>query len=453
MEAMSKAISTKPPSGMRDFLAEDVVRRRHVLGIVQRVYESFGFVPLETPTIENLTTLLGKYGSEGDQLLYRLLHRRDKLKRAIEAGAASEAGLSELELAAEGLRYDLTVPLARVVANYRDLPAFYKRYQIQPVWRADRPARGRFREFYQCDVDITGTPSLVADAEVCGAIAAVLTELGFSAFRIQTNHRELLRALVRQAGLPDEQESLALIALDKLDKVGADGVKEELSQKGIAAASADGLLQTLEEMRVDGALQRLATGDGAGAAGARELLELFESTAAGPAADHVVFDPTLARGLSYYTGPIFEVQVDGLAGSLGGGGRYDNLIGMFQKQPVPAVGFSLGLERVLLVMTEREMFPDLGIGPQVLLCRMAEVSAADAVRCATGLRQAGVRVEVYADAAPMKKQLGYANAIGVDHVAILGPQEVSQGVVALKDLRTGEQVSCALSRVAEHLEP
>ena len=453
MEAMSKAISTKPPSGMRDFLAEDVVRRRHVLGVVQRVYESFGFVPLETPTIENLTTLLGKYGPEGDQLLYRLLHRRDKLKRAIEAGAASEAGLSELELAAEGLRYDLTVPLARVVANYRDLPAFYKRYQIQPVWRADRPARGRFREFYQCDVDITGTPSLVADAEVCGAIAAVLTELGFSAFRIQTNHRELLRALVRQAGIPDEQESLALIALDKLDKVGADGVKEELAQKGIAAAAAQGLLQTLEEMRAEGALQRLAAGDGAGAAGARELLELFESAAAGPAAEHVVFDPTLARGLSYYTGPIFEVQVDGLAGSLGGGGRYDNLIGMFQKQPVPAVGFSLGLERVLLVMTEREMFPDLGIGPQVLLCRMAEVSAADAVRCATGLRQAGVRVEVYADAAPMKKQLGYANAIGVDHVAILGPQEVSQGVVSLKDLRTGEQVSCAPSRVAEHLEP
>ena len=345
------------------------------------------------------------------------------------------------------------MPLARVVANYRDLPAFYKRYQIQPVWRADRPARGRFREFYQCDVDITGTPSLVADAEVCGAIAAVLTELGFSAFRIQTNHRELLRALVRQAGIPDEQESLALIALDKLDKVGADGVKEELAQKGIAAAAAQGLLQTLEEMRAEGALQRLAAGDGAGAAGARELLELFESAAAGPAAEHVVFDPTLARGLSYYTGPIFEVQVDGLAGSLGGGGRYDNLIGMFQKQPVPAVGFSLGLERVLLVMTEREMFPDLGIGPQVLLCRMAEVSAADAVRCATGLRQAGVRVEVYADAAPMKKQLGYANAIGVDHVAILGPQEVSQGVVALKDLRTGEQVSCALSRVAEHLEP
>ena len=451
MLAMSKAISTKPPSGMRDFLAADLVRRRHVLGVVQRVYEAFGFVPLETPTIENLTTLLGKYGPEGDQLLYRLLHRRDKLKRAIEAGAALPDGLSELDLAAEGLRYDLTVPLARVVANYKDLPAFYKRYQIQPVWRADRPARGRFREFYQCDVDITGTNSLVADAEVCGAIAAVLRELGFADFRILTNHRELLRALVADAGIPAEQESLALIALDKLDKVGVDGVRKELSEKGVPTAQADGLLASLDRMREDGALQRLAAGDGAGAIGAKELMELFENASGGPAAEHLTFDPTLARGLSYYTGPIFEIQVDGLGGSMGGGGRYDNLIGMFQKQPVPAVGFSLGLERVLLVMTEREMFPDLGIGPQLMLCRMAEVSAAEALKVATQLRTSGVRVEVYADHAPMKKQLGYANAIGVSHVAILGPQELADGVVALKDLSTGEQLACPTGEVAAKL--
>ncbi|HEB52508.1 MAG TPA: histidine--tRNA ligase, partial [bacterium] len=346
---MSKGISTKPPSGMRDFLAEDVVRRRHVLAIVQRVYESFGFVPLETPTIENLTTLLGKYGPEGDQLLYRLLHRRDKLRRAIEAGASRPEGLSELDLAAEGLRYDLTVPLARVVANYKNLPAFYKRYQIQPVWRADRPAKGRFREFYQCDVDITGTRSLVADAEVCGAIATVLTELGFDRFEISTNHRELLRALVAMAGVPAEQESLALVALDKLDKVGADGVRAELIGKGIGAGEADALLGTLDDLRAPGALERLAAGDGPGAQGARELRDLFDVAQAGPAECHLKFDPTLARGLSYYTGPIFEVRVEGLGGSMGGGGRYDGLIGMFQKQPVPAVGFSLGLERVLLV--------------------------------------------------------------------------------------------------------
>lgn len=458
MQAMSQSISTKPPSGMRDFLADDVAKRRHVLSVVQRVYESFGFVPLETPTIENLSTLLGKYGPEGDQLLYRLLHRRDKLRRAVDGGLAAGA-LDELDLAAEGLRYDLTVPLARVVANYKDLPAFYKRYQIQPVWRADRPARGRFREFYQCDVDITGARGMVADAEVCGAIATVLRELGFDDFRIVCNHRELLRGLVAGAGIAAELEGQALIALDKLDKVGKDGVLQELRDKGIAAEQADALFTKLAEMQADGALERLAAEGAAGgdgdrtARGAAELGQLLEIAAGGPAGEHLVFDPTLARGLSYYTGPIFEIRVEGLAGSMGGGGRYDDLIGMFQKQPVPAVGFSLGLERVLLVMSERGMFPDLGVGPELLLCRMADVPAAQAVAVATALRRGGVRVELFADDAPMKKQLQYANGIGVSHVGILGPQEVQDGTLALKDLASGEQRALAIGDVAAELHP
>ena len=241
---------------------------------------------------------------------------------------------------------------------------------------------------------------------MCGAIAEVLRELGFDDFKILANHRELLRALVADAGVSPADESSALIALDKLDKVGKEGVQKELVEKGIAAGQADGLLASLERMREAGSLQRMAgAGDGAGAVGARELLELMELASGGPAAKHLVFDPSLARGLSYYTGPIFEVQVEGLSGSMGGGGRYDNLIGMFQKQGVPAVGFSLGLERVLLVMTERSMFPDLGSGPQVLLCRMSEVAASQAIAVASELRSAGVRVEVYADSAAMKKQL------------------------------------------------
>lgn len=439
-------ISTKPPSGMRDFLAADVVRRRHVLAVVQRVYESFGFVPLETPTIEHLSTLLGKYGPEGDQLLYRLLHRREKLQRAL-----ATAGVGEADLADEGLRYDLTVPLARVVANYKDLPAFYKRYAIQPVWRADRPAKGRFREFYQCDVDITGTRSLLADAEVCGAIARVLQELGFAQFRILTNHRELLRALVAAAGIPAAQEGLALIVLDKLDKVGRDGVAAELAEKGVEPAQTTALLAELERAREPGALERLAAGDGGGAQGARELLELFAAAQHGPAASHLSFDPTLARGLSYYTGPIFEISVEGLAGSMGGGGRYDNLIGMFQKQPVPAVGFSLGLERVLLVMEERQLFPPLGIGPQVLLCRLADVAAGDAIAVATALRAAGVRTELYADPAPLKKQLQYANGIGVPFAVVLGQSEVAAGVVTLKDLASGEQATLPVAAAAERV--
>lgn len=440
---MSQPISTKPPSGMRDFLAADVVRRRHVIGVVQRVYESFGFVPLETPTIENLSTLLGKYGPEGDQLLYRILHRREKLQRALEGGNASE-----LDLADEGLRYDLTVPLARVVANYRDLPQYYKRYQIQPVWRADRPSKGRFREFWQCDVDITGTKSVVADAEVCGAIATVLQQLGFADFRILCNHRELLRALVADAGIAAAQEGLALVVLDKLDKVGVDGVKEELAAKGVAGTQTDALLAILDRARQPDALHTLASRDGAAGIGARELQALFDTAAPGPAAAHLVFDPTLARGLSYYTGPIFEIGVTGLAGSMGGGGRYDNLIGMFGKLQIPAVGFSLGLERVLLVMEERGMFPPLGIGPEVLLCRMGDVPANAAIGVATALRAHGLRVELFADAPQLGKQLQYANNCGAPFAAILGTKEIADGTVMLKDLKSGDQVALSVAQVA-----
>jgi histidyl-tRNA synthetase len=430
---------------MRDFLAPDVARRRHVLAVVQRVYESFGFVPLETPTIENLSTLLGKYGPEGDQLLYRILHRRERLQRALAVGNPSELDLSD-----EGLRYDLTVPLARVVANYRDLPAYYKRYQIQPVWRADRPAKGRFREFWQCDVDVTGTTGVVADAEVCGAVATVLQQLGFTEFTLHVNHRELLRAFVLAAGLQPDQEAPALIALDKLDKVGRDGVLKELGEKGLGSAG-DALLGALEAARAPNALANFAAASGPFQPPAQALLALFAAAAGGPASKHMVFDPTLARGLSYYTGPIFEITCTGLAGSMGGGGRYDNLIGMFKKQGVPAVGFSLGLERVLLVMEERGMFPPLGTGPQVLLCRMAEVAPGAAVAVATQLRAQGLRVEVFADAPAIGKQLTYANNLGAPFAAILGPAELAAGTVALKDLQRGDQLAVAVADVARHV--
>ncbi len=447
-------ISTKPPSGMRDFLAPDLARRRHVLEKIQRVYESFGFTPLETPTIENLSTLLGKYGPEGDQLLYRLLHRRERLARALEP-KQDGARPTELDLSDEGLRYDLTVPLARVVANYPELPAFYKRYQIQPVWRADRPAKGRFREFFQCDVDICGTKSLVAEAEVCGAVATVLRELGFGkdsgGFQIHVNHRELLRAMVSEAGIDAAMEGPALIALDKLDKVGVDGVKAELVEKGITPEAAAKLVDMNRDSAVlpIQALQAWASGPSQrGALAAKELLELFNVAAAGPAGPHLLFDPTLARGLSYYTGPIFEITVPGLAGSMGGGGRYDGLIGMFTKRQIPAVGFSLGLERVLLVMEERGMFPPLGLGPQLLLCRFPEIAASKAVEVATQLRAAGLRVELFADTPALGKQLQYASTLGVPFAAILGSNEVDQKSLTLKKLATGEQKTLPLADVA-----
>lgn len=480
-------ISTKPPSGMRDFLAPDLARRRHVIGVIARVYESFGFTPLETPTIENLSTLLGKYGPEGDQLLYRLLHRRERLSRALEPKQDGSRP-TELDLSDEGLRYDLTVPLARVVANYGELPAFYKRYQIQPVWRADRPAKGRFREFFQCDVDICGTKSLVADAEVCGAVATVLRELGFAkpddpagGFQIHVNHRELLRAMVAEAGIAAEQEGQALIALDKLDKIGADGVKAELIEKGISAEAGAKLLEVLLP-GLKSAVDRLVGTQGRlwqdgvvaideqkpllaalfleldalpgvrfserGRAAISELVELFAIAAAGPAGAHLVFDPTLARGLSYYTGPIFEITVPGLAGSMGGGGRYDGLIGMFTKRQIPAVGFSLGLERVLLVMEERGMFPPLPTGPQLLLCRFPEIAPAKVVGIATRLRAQGLRIEVYADSPSPSKQFEYAERTGVPFAALVGSIELQNDMLEVRNLATREKKLLPITDVA-----
>lgn len=442
-------VSTKPPSGTRDFLPADIGRRAYVIDRVRQVYERYGFVPLETPTIENLSTLLGKYGDEGDQLLYRLLHRRDNLSRALELDPVTEADLAD-----QGLRYDLTVPLARVVGNTSyNLPKFFKRYQIQPVWRADRPGRGRFREFYQCDVDITGTTSLVAEAEVCAAVAEVLVTLGFEDFTININHREVLRAMIRAAGIDLDLEGSALVAVDKLDKVGEDGVKKELAERGVSEESATTLLSLVLVGSAEGARVSLADGvellraklDSAGAAALDELKQLGELLQRTPAGAYVRFAPELARGLSYYTGAIFEITVADLQGSLGGGGRYDGLIGMFDakgKKQVPSVGFSLGLERILVVMEERGMFKaeEIRVGPDVLLCWMG-VDLASIVGVAHGLRAQGLKVEVFPEKAKLGKQLGYADSDGVNApiAAILGEDELRAGEITLKHLRSGEQ--------------
>lgn len=437
---------------MRDFLPGELLRRRHVITIVQRIYETHGFVPLETPTIENLSTLLGKYGDEGDQLLYRVLHRRDALRRPLEQAAAEGRLVEESELADQGLRYDLTVPLARVVAQYGELPRFFKRYQIQPVWRADRPGKGRFREFYQCDVDITGTSSRVAEAEVCSAVASVLDELGFTDYQIRLNHRELLRAMIRAAGIDAADEGTALVAVDKLDKIGRDGVIAELEQRRIARDAGERLLGILD---IAGSpanadiLARLGEAvDEAGKQAIAELAELLELCTHNPAGPRLRVRPDLARGLSYYTGPIFEIAVDDLAGSLGGGGRYDGLVGMFGKTQVPAVGFSIGLERILVVMEQRNMFPALSHGPELMLCWFG-VPAPEVLRVAQHLRKLGLRVEVFPDKAKLGKQLEYCNASGVEarYAAILGEKELAAGTLTVKHLASGKQDGVALERI------
>ncbi|HWP54800.1 MAG TPA: histidine--tRNA ligase, partial [Pyrinomonadaceae bacterium] len=412
---------TQPARGMRDFLPADVRKREHVIGIIKSVYERYGFEPLETPAVENIETLMGKYGEEGNQLIFKILKRGEHAK-------TGEADLA--------LRYDLTVPLARVVAQYQsDLPKFFKRYQIQPVWRADRPARGRFREFYQCDVDVLGSKSMVVEAELIAAASDALVALGFNDFTIRVNHRQVLNGILAQAGIAPDQHSDALIALDKMDKAGPEGVARELNQRGIVDESAVKLMRFFEGLAgaqhaveladltdgraaynadVLGRLVEFIGPNEVGARGVDDLRQVLQLTKAAGASPRIKLDPTLARGLAYYTGAIIEINVADLAGSLGGGGRYDNLVGMFLGNDVPACGFSLGLERIIVVMGEREMFPkELVSSPaDVMVTLWNEASIGESIALASELRSAGLRVDLYPEADKMGKQFKYASSRG-----------------------------------------
>ncbi|MFN2498605.1 MAG: histidine--tRNA ligase [Pyrinomonadaceae bacterium] len=456
---MSSA-KTQPARGMRDFLPADVRRRQYVIKVIREVYERYGFEPLETPAVENIETLLDKYGEEGNQLIFKILKRGEHEK-------TGEADLA--------LRYDLTVPLARVVAQYQnELPKFFKRYQIQPVWRADRPARGRFREFYQCDVDVLGSRSMVVEAEICAASGDVLTTLGFNDFTIRLNHRQILTGLLEQAGVTRDKQADALIALDKMDKTGPEGVARELNQRGIVDDSAVKLMRFFEGVAgaeraanlidLNGAetrtaynadiLGRLVEFIGPheiGASGIDDLRQILEYCRASGIAARIKLDPTLARGLAYYTGAIMEINVKHLPASLGGGGRYDNLVGMFSGQDVPACGFSLGLERIIVVMNEREMFPVelVSTSADVMISVWNIESMVDSIALASELRRNGLRVDVYPGPDKVGKQFKYASEHGIAFVTVVGDDERASGEVAIKDMRTGAQRSVKREGVAE----
>ena len=422
---MADKQSTKPPSGTRDFLPNEIRRREHVVGVIREVYERYGFEPLETPAFENIETLLGKYGEEGNKLIFKILKR----------GEHEHTGEADL-----ALRYDLTVPLARVIAQYQhEIPKFFKRYQIQPVWRADRPAKGRFREFYQCDIDSIGSRSLVIEAEQLAAVSEVLDRLGFDDFIIRLNDRRLLTALMESFEIHPREHGSVLVAIDKLDKIGVEGVKRELALREVDQVAADAMLRifvressdfdTIERMLGPKVLDDL-----------REIVRLTEGT---PARGRIRIDPSLARGLSYYTGAIMEVAVPDLAGSLGGGGRYDNLVGMFLGRDVPACGFSLGLERIIVVMTDRSMFPTDIAGAVDVLVTMWEESElrGAAITLAADLRTAGLRVEIYPDPDKIAKQFKYAADRRVRFVAVQGGVERAAATVTIKNLETGGQES------------
>jgi len=443
---------------MRDFLPADVRKREYVIGIIKEVYESYGFEPLETPSVENLETLMGKYGEEGNQLIYKILKRGEKLR--LETGdERQESDVSSLSspisrLADLALRYDLTVPLARVVANRKnDIPKFFKRYQIQPVWRADRPAKGRFREFYQCDVDAIGSTSMVVEAELINAVSEILTRLGFKDFIVRINHREILTDILDTAGVPTELHGDALVAIDKLDKIGHEGVAKELEDRGVSDDAAGMLLNIFEQTQ-----KIVDEGKDVNRTIVSNLINIVSNevlTAIGQIlkfADKapIQIDPSLARGLSYYTGTIMEINVPDLAGSLAGGGRYDGLIGMFGKEQIPACGLSIGLERILVVMEERGMFPPEiaeSAPADVMVTIWSEETIGESLKLAGELRSAGVRVSVYPEPDKFGKQMKYADSIKVPYVAILGESEVAAGKVKLKNMKSGEEALVTASDV------
>jgi histidyl-tRNA synthetase len=456
---------TQPARGMRDFLPAEVRKREYVIDVIKEVYERYGFEPLETPAVENIETLMGKYGEEGNQLIFKILKRGEHEK-------TGEADLA--------LRYDLTVPLARVVAQYQnELPKFFKRYQIQPVWRADRPARGRFREFYQCDVDVLGSRSMVVEADLISAASDALVALGFNDFEIRVNHRQVLAAVLNNAGVTLEKHDDALVALDKLDKIGPEGVEKEFAERGIEEAAGKRLLGFFTDLgslehaaeiaagedplvkraalnnAIVGRLVEAVGDNEAGARGVDELQSVMAFAAASGVESRMKIDPALARGLSYYTGAILEINVPDLAGSLGGGGRYDNLVGMFLGKDIPACGFSLGLERIIVVMSEREMFPTALISSpaDVMVTIWNENSVDESIALATELRSKGLRVDLYPEADKMGKQFKYASARGIPFVAIVGDDERARGEVAIKDMRSGEQRSVKRSEIVNALSP
>ena len=420
-------MSTQPARGMRDFLPEDVRRREYVVGIVKGVYDRYGFEPLETPAAENIETLLGKYGDEGNKLIFKILMR----------GEHEASGRADL-----ALRYDLTVPLARVVAEYHSkLPRVFKRYQIQPVWRADRPARGRFREFYQCDIDSVGSKSPVVEAEQITAASEILTTLGFDDFVIRINHRRFIAAWLSQIPVADERFGDVLVTIDKVDKIGKEGVAKELAEKGYSSDQIAGITGWIGEHHppewLDSIAARFAGNADSGLENLRQILQL---TSGCKAAGKVRLDPSLARGLGYYTGAIMEINVKDMPGSIAGGGRYDNLIGMFLGAEVPACGFSLGLERILVIMQERKMFPPEieQASIDVVVAALDEGALPAAMETAAELRGSGaLRVDLFPDAAKkMDRIFKYVDQRRAKFIAVLGGNEVANGTVSLRNVAT-----------------
>jgi histidyl-tRNA synthetase len=436
-----------------------MARRNYILDAIKATFQLYGYQQIETPAMENLSTLTGKYGDEGDQLLFKILNSGDFLKElsAEDLSKGSAANLNKLS--EKGLRYDLTVPFARYVAMNRNELSFpFKRYQIQPVWRADRPQKGRYREFYQCDADVVGTDSLLCEAEIIGMIRQVFTKLGLTQYSIKINNRKILTGIAEAIGA-DGKEGPLCVAIDKLDKIGWEKVQEELQQRGFENDSLDRLAPLVNLKEGVSARMEVLSGflknSPTGLQGLQELEEVFGLLdRMGTNLDHVDFDPMLARGLSYYTGAIFEVKVHGVSiGSVSGGGRYDNLTGVFGLPGVPGVGFSFGVDRLYDVLEELDLFPtDRLEGTQLLLAHFDQAGFDYALKCLPILRDAGIRTELYPEVCKLKKQLEYASKKDLPYVGICGDEEIATQTLAVKALATGTQETLTLKEVIAKLQ-
>ncbi len=437
--------------GTRDFLPRDLVRRNRVFSLLRETFEHHGYEPIETPSVENTNVLEGKYGEEGDRLLFRILKRGESLEKAARMllaeadGDHSAAALSRL-FSDEALRYDLTVPFARVIAAHQNDIVFpFRRYQMQPVWRADRPQRGRYREFYQCDVDCVGSRSMTVDAEMVAIYCEVFTRLGYTNFVTRVNHRGLLNSLMAVSAVPEDKRVATMTAMDKLDKIGLDGVREELVKLALGDASVDQLIEMIglsgTPQAMLAALRPMVADSTEGVEALDELAEVFEYAAAmGVPTERVSFDMSLVRGLSYYTGPIFEtVLTDMQFGSLGGGGRYDRLIGQFTGRDLPCVGISFGLERIFDTLSEQDANEEPATTTQALVTLFSRETFAHAFALARDLRAAGICTEVYTEPKKLSTQLTFAKNKGIPLAVILGPEEIAAGAVVLRDMRTSTQ--------------
>ncbi len=448
-------MSSKPsiPKGTRDFTPGEMLRRNFIFDTIRRVFNLYGYLPIETPAMENLTTLLGKYGEEGDKLLFRILNSGDFLSGVDRLSLGSmEPNKLSLQMCEKGLRYDLTVPFARFVVQHRDEISFpFRRYQIQPVWRADRPQKGRYREFYQCDVDVVGSDSLLNEFELVQIITHVFNLLKVNV-TIKINNRKILSGIAEIVGEKDKITDIT-VAIDKLDKIGEEGVIRELTERGIPE-SAISRLNPIINLRGTTAekletLSQVLSASADGMKGVAEMRELFGYIENQSFTSSVELDLTLARGLNYYTGAIFEVKANDVSiGSICGGGRYDNLTGIFGLEGVSGVGVSFGADRIYDVMLQLNLFPEeTATGTKALVVNFGGEELSVLLRLTESLRNAGVSAEIYPDVAKLKKQFSYADARKIPYVILAGSEEVKNGQATVKDMHTGNQQTFSLDEI------